>query len=117
MGKLVWWAWRTIVRRVDRDAEEALAGEPPGKPVWGRVLRRGVTDGVLGDSTPWLVLGGVAAVVLVVKRSSANTRQVLLREELRPGQALLITDGMSTLAAVSRLSSRQSAAGTGGGAN
>ncbi len=55
------------------------------------VLRRGMVKGVLGGSRPWLVAWGIAAGIRVLRRLTRSEPEVVLVEQLAPGEALLIT--------------------------
>ncbi len=83
--------WKVIVRRVAPRQLDALAGRS-GKPDWGIILRRGVTQGFLGGSNVWLVLGAVAALVRVWHKVGEGRGAVLLVERLGPGQSMSIVD-------------------------
>ena len=83
--------WKLLIRRVAPRQLDALAGRR-GAPDWPIVLRRGVTNGFLGGSNVWLVLGGLAALVRLWQKVGEDRAKVLLVETLGPGQALSIVD-------------------------
>ena len=83
--------WKLLIRRVAPRQLDALAGRR-GAPDWPIVLRRGVTQGLLGGANVWLVLGGLAALVRLWQKVGEEREQVLLVERLGPGQALSIVD-------------------------
>lgn len=83
--------WKMLIRRVAPRQLDALAGRS-GRPDWNIILRRGVTNGFLGGSHVWLVLGGVAALVRFWQKVGEDRGTVLLVERLAPGQAMSIVD-------------------------
>jgi hypothetical protein len=83
--------WKLLIRKVAPRQLDAFAGRA-GRPDWAVILRRGVTQGFLGGSTPWLVLGGVAALVRFWHKVGEDRAAVLLVEQLRPGQSMSIVD-------------------------
>ena len=83
--------WKLLIRRVAPRQLDALAGRR-GAPDWPIVLRRGVTNGFLGGSNVWLVLGGMAALVRLWQKVGEDRAKVLLVEQLSPGQAISIVD-------------------------
>ena len=83
--------WKLLIRRAAPRQLDALAGRR-GAPDWPIVLRRGVTNGFLGGSNVWLVLGGTAALVRLWQKVGEDRARVLLVEQLGPGQALSIVD-------------------------
>lgn len=60
------------------------------------ILRRGLWSGLVGGSRFWLVLGGLAATVRVVKRLSGSEPEVVYNERLEPGQTLVISHPRSS---------------------
>jgi hypothetical protein len=56
----------------------------------GLVMRKGWRRGVLGGSRPWLIAGILAFGVNLMQRLAAKEPQVVYREELAPGEAVLI---------------------------
>lgn len=83
--------WKILVRRVAPRHLDALAGRS-GRPDWAIMLRRGVTQGLIGGSSVWVVLGAVAALVRFWHKVGQDREKVLLVERLAPGQALSIVD-------------------------
>lgn len=83
--------WKLLIRRTAPRQLDALAGRR-GAPDWPIVLRRGVTQGFLGGSNVWLVLGGLAALVRLWQKVGEDRSKVLLVEHLGPGQSLSIVD-------------------------
>jgi hypothetical protein len=58
-------------------------------------IRNGLRRGVLQGNRPWLVAGGVALSIRVLQRLAGREPKVVYSEELRPGQALVITHEVS----------------------
>ena len=54
------------------------------------LIRRGLRRGVIDGSRPWLVVGVAAGVVALVRKVTANPPETAWREELKPGDTLLI---------------------------
>jgi hypothetical protein len=54
------------------------------------LLRRGLQRGVLGGERRWLVLGGIALGVKVLRRLAGNEPEVVYSEKLAPGEALVV---------------------------
>jgi hypothetical protein len=54
-------------------------------------IRRGFQRGVLRGSRTWMVLGGLAIGARVAQRMIQRTAVVSYREELAPGEKLVIT--------------------------
>jgi hypothetical protein len=54
--------------------------------------RNGVAEGLLGGNRRWLVLGGVAWGLRAVGWAVRRDQQVLFREQLRPGEQLVISE-------------------------
>ena len=54
------------------------------------LLRQGFRRGVLGGSRPWMVVGGVALAVRVLRKVSGGEPEVAYCEELGPGETLVI---------------------------
>ena len=57
------------------------------------LLRNGIRKGVLGGSRPWLVLAGVGATWKLFQKLAGNDEKVVLSEELKPGETLVIAHG------------------------
>lgn len=55
------------------------------------LVRNGLRRGLLGDSRPWLVLGAAAWGLRFVKKSWGKELETVDREELRPGETLVIS--------------------------
>lgn len=54
------------------------------------LLRQGWRRGVQGGSRPWLVAGAAALAVSALHRLSAKAEEVVYRDELQPGQTVVI---------------------------
>lgn len=59
----------------------------------GLLLRQGFRRGVLGGNRTWLVVGGAALAVRLVKKLSGSEPETVYSEELKPGEALVIANG------------------------
>lgn len=55
------------------------------------LLRKGLWNGLVGGNRMWMVLGGAAATVRLIKRLGGGEPKVVFREELQPGQTLVIS--------------------------
>jgi hypothetical protein len=83
--------WKLVIRKVAPRQLDALAGRN-GRPDWPIVLRRGVTQGFLGGSNVWLVLGGVAALVRFWQKVVEDREAVVLVDRLVRSEGLSILD-------------------------
>jgi len=83
--------WKLLIRRVAPRQLDALAGRQ-GRPDWPVVLRRGFTQGFLGGSNLWLVLGGTAAVVRFWQKVGQDREAVMLVQRLVRDQGISIID-------------------------
>lgn len=61
------------------------------------VERIGVSRGIFGNSKAWMYVGGGLWTLRTVRRLAQRKSEVLLREELQPGQRLIIANGRATL--------------------
>jgi len=62
-----------------------------------RLQRMGLRRGVFGTSTPWLYIGAASWAIRTLRRMAARKPEVLLHEELEPGQRLVITNRGATV--------------------
>lgn len=53
-------------------------------------MRQGFRRGVLQGSRPWLVVGGVALGMKVLRKLSGSEPEVVYSEKLAPGESLVI---------------------------
>jgi hypothetical protein len=53
-------------------------------------LKRGWRQGVLEGNRSWLVVGGVALTLRLLQRMAGKEEKVVYREQLRPGETLVI---------------------------
>ena len=53
-------------------------------------MRQGFRRGVLQGSRPWLVVGGVAVGMKVLRKLSGSEPEVVYSEKLAPGESLVI---------------------------
>ena len=59
---------------------------------FGYLRRQAIVRGLVGGSRGWLVLGGVAWGIRLLRRFASTRRlRTVLTEELRPGERLVIT--------------------------
>lgn len=61
------------------------------------IERIGISRGIFGTSKGWMYLGGGLWTLRTVRRMAQRKSEVLLREELAPGQRLIIANGRATL--------------------
>lgn len=54
------------------------------------LLRTGFRKGVMGGSRRWLVIGGAALGVKVLRKLAGSEPEVVLSETLSPGETLII---------------------------
>jgi hypothetical protein len=54
-------------------------------------IRKGFRRGVMQGNRPWLIAGSVALGVRVLQKMATNEPKVVYSEELKPGQAVVIT--------------------------
>lgn len=59
--------------------------------------RLGISRGVFGASKGWMYVGGGLWTLRTVRRLAQRKSEVLIREELAPGQRLIIANGRATL--------------------
>ncbi len=59
----------------------------------GALYRQAQLRGLFGGSRPWRLLWGVLFGARLLKRATGNTPEVVFREKLRPGEALVIRNG------------------------
>ena len=56
---------------------------------WG--LRKGWREGVVNGSRPWLITGAIALAFRIVQRAvTKGEPQLVYREQLKPGETLVI---------------------------
>ncbi len=60
-------------------------------------IRYGWRRGILQGSRPWLIAGGLALGVRVVQKLAGPDERVVYREELQPGESLVIAHERPTL--------------------
>jgi hypothetical protein len=53
-------------------------------------LKRGWRHGVLEGNRSWLLVGGVALTFRLLQRMAGKEEKVVYREQLRPGETLVI---------------------------
>jgi hypothetical protein len=55
--------------------------------------RRALRRGPLGGSRPWTYLWGVLFVARMVRKLTKGKEEILLTEEIKPGETLIISGG------------------------
>ena len=67
----------------------------------GGILRmleqKGMRQGVFGNSKGWLYVGTGLWTVRTIRRLSARQTEILISEELKPGQRIIIANGVATV--------------------
>jgi hypothetical protein len=63
-------------------------------------MRTGINRGVFGDSKGWLYVGTGLWTLRTVRKLAARKPEILLREEIKPGERLIIANDRGTLDAV-----------------
>ncbi|MBW3614240.1 MAG: hypothetical protein KY439_02895 [Actinobacteria bacterium] len=58
-----------------------------GAYLWAAAIRRGL----LGGSRPWMAILAVAGTLRLIRRLSGSEPETVYREELKAGQALIVT--------------------------
>lgn len=53
-------------------------------------LKRGWRQGVMEGNRSWLIVGGVALTLRLLQRMAGKEEKVVYREQLRPGETLVI---------------------------
>lgn len=77
-----------------------MAPKPKGAKKGGLVslaMRTGINRGVFGDSKGWLYVGLGLGTLRVVRKLAAGKPEILLREEIKPGERLIIANDRVTL--------------------
>jgi hypothetical protein len=63
-----------------------------------RMLERtGIRKGIFGDSKAWMYVGTGLWTIRFLRRLAERKPEVLLREELKPGQRMIIANGRATI--------------------
>jgi hypothetical protein len=65
-------------------------------PLLDNMRRNAVTEGLLGGNRRWLVLGGIAWGFRLIGWALRKDEHVVFKEQLRPGERLVITERQST---------------------
>lgn len=61
-----------------------------------RLLRIGVRKGLMGGSRRWLFMGLLAGLGKLLARMAKSQREVVYREELKPGETVVIDHQAAT---------------------
>jgi hypothetical protein len=77
-------------------ARRSSRGRSPGG-VLALLQRTGVRKGVFGNSRGWLYVGAGVWTLRTVRRVAERKPEILLSEELRPGERLMISNGRATV--------------------
>ncbi|HEY4376344.1 MAG TPA: hypothetical protein VGM93_04265 [Acidimicrobiales bacterium] len=62
-----------------------------------RLERTGVRKGLFGESKAWLYIGTGLWTLRTIRRLAERKPEILLSEELKPGQRLIIANGRATI--------------------
>lgn len=54
------------------------------------LVRRGLRKGIFEGSRPWMAVGIAAGLVALVRRITAEPPETVWRDQLRPGEGVLI---------------------------
>ena len=72
-----------------------------GGPSSGGILRvleqKGMRQGVFGNSKGWLYVGTGLWTLRTIRRLNARQTEILISEELKPGQRIIIANGVATV--------------------
>jgi hypothetical protein len=85
-------------RKVDKKAAKQVE---QGERTEGRLLaylrRTGTRKGFMGDSKPWLYIGAASWAFRLLRRMSHRKPEILLLEELKPGERIIISNSRPTV--------------------
>jgi hypothetical protein len=77
---------------------KAKAGKDEKGGGWLRTLERaGVTRGLFGASKPWFYVGTGLWTLRTIRRLAERKPEILLSEQLRPGERMIIANGVATI--------------------
>ena len=73
--------------------------KPKGKAggIFRTLERTGVRKGLFGDSKAWFYVGTGLWTLRLVRRMAERKPEILVREQLKPGQRIVIANGRATL--------------------
>lgn len=77
-----------------------MAGRGGGRgrsSIWLIAERRGLSRGLFGGKRGWLYLGTTLFTIRTVRRFVGRKTEILLSEEIRPGDRLIIANNRPTL--------------------
>ncbi len=69
---------------------------PEGK-LLSFLRRSGTRKGILGDSKPWLYVGAASWGYRYLRRMARRKPEILLLEELKPGQRIIVSNSRPTV--------------------
>ncbi|MCU1499368.1 MAG: hypothetical protein JWM47_3321, partial [Acidimicrobiales bacterium] len=75
-------------------------GRRKGGGLLGMAERAGIARGLFGGSKGWLYVGTGLWTLRTLRRLGERKPEILLSEELRPGQRLVIANGRATIDSV-----------------
>ena len=78
-------------------AKAKATAEPKRGGLLRKLERTGVRKGLFGDSKAWFYVGTGLWTLRLVRRLAERKPDILLREELKPGQRIVIANGRATL--------------------
>lgn len=65
--------------------------------VFGTIQSIGISRGVFGNSKGWFYVGTGLWTLRTLRRIAERKPEILLREEIKPGQKLVIANGRATV--------------------
>ncbi len=85
-------------KAVDKKTAKRVAKEETTEGKLLAYLRRsGTRKGFMGDSKAWLYIGAATWAYRLLKRLAVRKPEVLLLEELKPGERIIVSNDRSTV--------------------
>lgn len=82
----------------DKKAAKKVKEQDAGEGKLLSYLRRaGTRKGIMGDSKPWLYIGAATWAFRLLRRLAKQKPEILLLEELKPGQRIIVANDRSTV--------------------
>lgn len=78
-------------------AKKAGEGEVSEGKLLSYLRRTGTRKGFMGDSKPWLYIGAASWAIRLLRRMAQRKPEILLLEELKPGQRIIISNNRKTV--------------------